>query len=170
MCARHVRLSPLSLSRSHPCRSCFAVRPQFISTTTRCDDFGAVSVSLPCHRANTPLPAASASLGFPFPVPAMAAAGWRGYLFANLGNLTTWNTPLRHYKRDTRVSVGVSTAWSFMGECALLLLLFIVAVVCCCFCCFPSGGSNRGLSINAVVPAISKAQHVQESCSPLPEK
>eukprot|EP00752_Nemacystus_decipiens_P010481 g9338.t1 len=58
---------------------------------------------------------ASASLGFPFPVPAMATTGWRGYLFANLGNLTTWDTPLRHYGRDTRVSVGVAAAWNLLG-------------------------------------------------------
>ncbi|CAN0458856.1 unnamed protein product, partial [Laminaria digitata] len=58
---------------------------------------------------------ASASLGFPFPFPAMADAGWRGYLFANLGNLTTWDTPLNQYARDTRASVGLAAAWNFMG-------------------------------------------------------
>ena len=49
-------------------------------------------------------------------MPAMAAAGWRGYLFANLGNLTTWDTPLRQYGQDTRVSIGVAAAWNLLGE------------------------------------------------------
>lgn len=69
--------------------------------------------SLPPSRGNK---TASASLGFPFPVPAMAVAGWRGYFFANLGNLTTWDTPLRQYGRDTRVSVGVAAGWNFLGK------------------------------------------------------
>ena len=53
----------------------------------------------------------------------MADAGWRGYLFANLGNLTTWDTPLSQYARDTRTSVGVAAAWNFMGERAGLDVL-----------------------------------------------
>ncbi|CAM9170343.1 unnamed protein product [Ascophyllum nodosum] len=58
---------------------------------------------------------ASASLGFPFLLPSLANTGWRGFLFTNLGNLTTWDTPLTQYARDTRVSVGFAAAWNFMG-------------------------------------------------------
>ncbi|KAE8910378.1 hypothetical protein PF005_g9170 [Phytophthora fragariae] len=59
----------------------------------------------------------TASLGFPVPLPLFAALGLRGQLFANAGNLTTWDRLLDEKKwmknltDDTRVSVGLGLVW-----------------------------------------------------------
>eukprot|EP00644_Phytophthora_capsici_P002270 jgi/Phyca11/548091/estExt2_Genewise1Plus.C_PHYCAscaffold_270310 len=59
----------------------------------------------------------TASVGFPVPLPLFAALGLRGQLFANAGNLTTWDRILDEKKwmknlaDDTRVSVGMGLVW-----------------------------------------------------------
>ncbi|CAI5711991.1 unnamed protein product [Hyaloperonospora brassicae] len=59
----------------------------------------------------------TASMGFPAPLPLFAALGLRGQVFANVGNLTTWDRLLDEKKwmknlvDDTRVSVGLGLVW-----------------------------------------------------------
>ncbi|KAG5175848.1 sorting and assembly machinery component 50 [Tribonema minus] len=58
---------------------------------------------------------ASAALSFPFPVSPLAQWGVRLQLFANAGNLTTWQTPLDRMHRDARAAVGVGIVSSLFG-------------------------------------------------------
>ncbi|RQM18303.1 hypothetical protein DD237_000069 [Peronospora effusa] len=59
----------------------------------------------------------TASMGFPVPLPLLAALGLRGQVFANAGNLTTWDRLLDEKKwmknlaDDMRVSVGMGLVW-----------------------------------------------------------
>ncbi|TDH64765.1 uncharacterized protein CCR75_001530 [Bremia lactucae] len=59
----------------------------------------------------------TASVGFPVPLPLLSALGLRGQLFANAGNLTTWdrvldeNQWMKNLVDDTRVSIGMGLVW-----------------------------------------------------------
>ncbi|CAM9337543.1 unnamed protein product [Discosporangium mesarthrocarpum] len=64
---------------------------------------------------------ASAILGVPFPLLSFPAQSLPAHLhiFANVGNLTAWETPIGRYFKDTRLSVGVGTVWNALGMCRM---------------------------------------------------
>ncbi|CAM9335760.1 unnamed protein product [Choristocarpus tenellus] len=57
----------------------------------------------------------SAALSVPFRNASFEFAASRMHLFANMGHLTSWKSPLRNYVRDTRISVGAGTIWNAFG-------------------------------------------------------